>query len=263
MDLNSDGIGDGNNFAYGGARTNIYPFPFDGRSLLGQLQEYQSRGQPVDPQALYVVFGGANNVQDALRAAAEALALGQDQATVVAGALAAINQGATDIETILTTLGNQGATQFLVPNLPNVGLVPRIRELNNPALTQLGSLLGIAFNLEINQFLAGFDDSHSVARLDTFTLLQQRVGNPAAFGLTNVTDRCYTGDDITFTGGGTICANPDTFLFWDGIDPTARIHAELGLAALAAVPEPGAGLLLVACTVAFAMASRRRSGCRR
>jgi len=70
QDLNHDGIDDGNNFAYGGARTRTYPFPFDGHSLLGQLQEFESRGPVADPNALYVVFGGANNIQDALFAAA-------------------------------------------------------------------------------------------------------------------------------------------------------------------------------------------------
>ena len=121
VDTTGDGIGDGNNFAYGGARTNIYPFPFDGRSLLGQLQEFQARGQPIDPSALFVVFGGANNVQDALRTAAQALAAGQNPSIVLAAAAAAIDQGAADIETILTMLGDLGATQFLIPNLPNVG----------------------------------------------------------------------------------------------------------------------------------------------
>ena len=252
VDSNNDGAADGNNFAYGGARTRTYPFPFDGRSLLGQLQEYQARGLAADPNALYVVFGGANNIQDALRNAGQALQAGEDPALVIAAAQAAIIQAVGDIQFILLALDQLGAENFLVPNLPNVGLIPRIRELNNPALAQLGAQLGIAFNAGVDQFLNAFGQDHDVTRLDVFALLNERVADPGAFGLTNVKERCYTGDDITFTGGGTICPNPDEYLFWDGIHPTAGIHRALGLAALAAVvPEPGTFLLLLIGIVAF------------
>lgn len=249
-DLNGDGIGDGNNFAYGGARTRTYPFPFDGRSLLGQLQEFESRGSVADPNALYVVFGGANNIQDALFAAAMGASIDVVQALIA--------QGVGDIAFILAELADRGAQNFLVPNLPNVALVPRIRELNNAVLANLGSMLGSSFNAGIDAFLNGFSANHDVFRLDVFGLFQERVDNPSAFGLVDVTHRCYAGDDIRFTGGPPPCPNPDQFLFWDGIHPTAQVHAALGQAALlAVVPEPATALLLVAALAALVFNNRR------
>jgi outer membrane lipase/esterase len=200
-------------------------------------------------------MGGANNIQDALFAAASGASIDVVQALIA--------QGIGDIASILVELASRGAENFLVPNLPNVALVPRIRELNNPALAALGSALGSAFNLGIDSFLSGFGADHDVFRLDVFGLLQQRVDNPSAFGLVDVTHRCYTGDDIRFTGGPPPCPNPDQFLFWDGIHPTARVHADLGQAALlAVVPEPGTTLLLVAALTALAIRNRRRSTAR-
>lgn len=252
-DTNGDGIGDGNNFAYGGARTRTYPFPFDGRSLQGQLAEYESRFPTADPNALYVVFGGANNIQDALFAAANGAPISTVQAMIA--------QAVGDIQAMLLELALRGADNFLVPNLPNVALVPRVMEFNNPQLAALGSSLGIAFNTAIDQFLASFAATHSVFRLDVFGMLQARVSNPAAFGLVDVTHRCYTGDDITFTGGPPPCPNPDQYLFWDGIHPTAVVHRDLGLAAVAAViPEPGTVLLLLAGVAALVLRTRSRAG---
>jgi phospholipase/lecithinase/hemolysin len=251
LDTTGDGVGDGNNFAYGGARTRTYPFPFDGRSLLGQLDEFEARGLSGDPSALYVVFGGANNIQDALFAAAS----GAPPAVVAA----LITQGINDIAFILNELAGMGAHNFLVPNLPNVALVPRIREFGSPALSALGSMLAANFNAGIDAFLAGFSLSENVYRLDVASLLDERVANPAAFGLVDVTHRCYTGDDITFTGGPPPCPNPDEFLFWDGIHPTAVVHADLGRTALAlVVPEPATAALLLAAIAALFVMRRPR-----
>lgn len=254
-DTTGDGIGDGNNFAYGGARTNSYPFPFPGQSLLGQLQEFQARGPVADPNALYVVFGGANNIQDALFAAASGAPPAVVQALVA--------QGVADIATILSTLAALGANNFLVPNLPNVALVPRIQELANPTLSAIGFSLGTSFNAGVDAFLAGFGTSERVFRLDTFGLLQARFDDPSAYGLVDVTNRCYTGDDRTFTGGPPPCTNPDQYLFWDGIHPTAIVHAALGRAALVAVvPEPPMLLLMLVAGAALVTRSRVRSAVR-
>lgn len=235
LDLTASLTG-GNSFAYGGARTRTNRF---GLSLQQQVQAYVDRDAVADPGALYVFYGGSNNIQDALVAASRdppnALAIGND----------AVIQALGDVATMLNTLAVLGAHNFLVPNLPNVGLVPRIQALGNPGLAQFGAQLGVAFNTGLEQILTGLDAGNNVFRLDVFSAFQDIVNDPAAFGITNVTDRCYTGDDINFTGGGTVCANPDQFLFWDGIHPTAGVHARLGRLALAAVaPEPGTALLL-------------------
>ena len=84
-----------------------------------------------------------------------------------------------------------------------------------------------------------------IAVADIYTLYQNILANPAAYGYTNVT-----------TPAQGLPVNPDQYLFWDPEShPTTTGHRLVGLAAESAVastfvPEPGtwvvsAGLLLL------------------
>ena len=55
---------------------------------------------------------------------------------------------------------------------------------------------------------------------------------------------------------GTIVPNPEQYLFWAGIHPTAEAHLLLGNLALTAVPEPTVLVLLIA--VGICTLTRRR-----
>ncbi len=74
-------------------------------------------------------------------------------------------------------------------------------------------------------------------RLDAFSLFQAVEADPAAYGLTNVTDPAL------FAPPG---ANPDGYLFWDDVHPTAAAGQIIADAAYRAVaPEPSAVVLLL------------------
>jgi outer membrane lipase/esterase len=114
----------------------------------------------------------------------------------------------------------------------------------------------------LNDGLATLIDSRRQAGLDildfdTAGFLAEVVANPASYGLSNVTERCYTGDDLNFNGSGSICADPARYLFWDGIHPTATGHALLAQAMLQHIPEPAETGLLLAGLAAAACNSRR------
>lgn len=72
------------------------------------------------------------------------------------------------------------------------------------------------------------------------------------YGFTNVTDPCF--DQAT----SSVCANPNSYLFWDGVHPTAHGAEIIGDAfAQQVVPEPTT-LTLVGLGVATLSAMRRR-----
>lgn len=239
----------GTDYAYGGARTDnqLYnPVIPDFKGLLQQRDALLADHPSLDPNALYVVWGGANNLQDILT--------GRPRAD---GSAQTIGKTLGDLGLIIDSLAAAGAEHFFVPNAPDIGLVPRLAE-RGPAAVAAGSGLTRA----LNNGLATLIDSRRRAGLDildfdTAGFLAEVVADPAAFGFSNVTERCYTGDDLNFNGGGSICANPDSYLFWDGIHPTAAGHALLAQAMLQHIPEPGSLALLLAGLGATACNSRR------
>lgn len=224
----------GNNFAFGGARTRYQLFGPPYLGLIDQVAQYRARPGPADPNALYVVWGGANNLQDIL--------VGRTT-DPLGHAIPGIGGTLGDIGGLLASLYAEGARYLLVPNVPNLGRVPRIREAG-PAAIGAGTFLAQTFNFGLTGLLDSFAAAHpdaTLIRFDTFSAFEGIVANAASLGLTNLTDRCYTGDDLGFTGGGSVCSNPDAYLFWDGIHPTAFAHNILGqemLAVALAAPEP-------------------------
>jgi len=123
---------------------------------------------------------------------------------------------ASNIIDAVLALSAFGATDFLVPNLPIAD--PWAFSFNSSLSAGLDALIGL-----------------NIIQFDTLTFFGNVVTNPGAFGLTNVVDPCFD--------GVTACANPDEYLLWDSVHPTARGHELLGDAALALIPEPGTAIL--------------------
>jgi outer membrane lipase/esterase len=230
----------GTDYAYGGARTRYQLFgpPFLG--INDQVAQYRALPGGADPNALYVLWAGSNNLQD-LFLGRTTDPLGQPIPT--------LGQTLGDIGSLLDGLADEGVRHLLVPNVPNLGRVPRVRELGGAPAQAAATALVQAFNGALASMLDGFEASHpdvDLIRFDSFGTFEGIVANAAAHGLTNLTDRCYTGDDLGFTGGGSVCANPDQYLFWDGIHPTTVTHRLLGEAMLgvAVIPEPATVVLM-------------------
>jgi phospholipase/lecithinase/hemolysin len=252
----------GTDYAYGGARTNyITPglVPFGGLSFNQQIAAYDSMHVTADPNALYVLWIGANDMADAIGAAAGGNA----------GAIgAAIGTAMSGIGGAIGNLASLGAQHFLVPNLPDLSLTPRIGALNNPLLDSVARGASVAFNqnlastLNVSAF-SGLD----IRDLDIFGALNNIVANPAGYGFTNVSTPCYTGEvDGTALPPGsaiapTVCADPSQYLFWDYEHPTTALHAEVTRFAFAAVvPEPSTrSLLLVVAMGLIAIVIARRA----
>lgn len=231
----------GTGFAFGGARSGSLPGVADSSvSLLTQASTAVSLLGTLPSNALYVVWGGSNDVREAATLAAP----GTPQA--LADAQAVIAAGVQNMATVISTLAQAGAQTLFLPNVPDVGLTPAA--LAEGQLAAAGvSQLASAFNANLANLLPGLASSFgiNIIGFDTFGLVNAVVANPAAFGFSNVVDPCH------FANGGLGCANPDEYLFWDGIHPTAAGHALIGAQAsaelaTALIPVPAAAPLFLA-----------------
>lgn len=170
--------------------------------------------------------------------------------------VAAVNTGVTNLAGSLATLATLGAAHVLVPNMTDLSLTPSARAqaaaLSGTGGPASGALflqslraLSIAFNAGLASALETLEGAFPATAFipaDVFATFNAAVADPAAFGFTNVTDRCLSVDLMS------VCASLQAFLFWDGIHPTTQAHAVLaGLfntALNAALPEPSTILLI-------------------
>jgi phospholipase/lecithinase/hemolysin len=253
----------GTNFAIGGATTGtvnfntvnpLVPMPlrpaFSNRGAAWQLQQFTSTVPPgFDPaSSLFVVWLMPNDVFYLLQT-------GGLSSGVVPGSPGGpdvVSNALANIGTIIGTLAGAGARHFLVPNMPDLALTPAFR--GSALLAPLLSGLTNAFNDNLALLLDFLDASLpiEIVQFDTAASFEELVGNPGAFGFTNVTESCVA----NLMNGR---CNPDTWLFWDTAHPTTRAHEILGLQFAQAVSEP-ATLVLVGLALGALALGRRRVG---
>ena len=222
----------GDNFAVGGAQAAM------DRQLLGftvpglnsQLNLFALSGKTIDPKALYVLNFGNNDVSallTGLAAAPDAAAANAFRAQYTA-AFVGNYLGA------VTALNNAGANHFLIGGVPNP---------DQPEGVALEAALQAGFTT------LNLRAGTSFTQIDYFGFFNALRNDPAAFGLpadldTNLADACV---DISAPQSN---PNPDCthFFSFDGIHPTAPVHAALAnyIGSLLAVPEPGVWLQMVA-----------------
>ncbi len=208
------------NFAFGGARTDLSTSP---PGIRLQLQSYLAGGGRFTPTDLVSVYGGANNIFQGIGAAA----VSPSPTAAITGLT---NAAAADIGLVINSVARAGAGTILVPNLPSLGATPQFNGFvaaNAPAgpLAEFATgTLNAALLAQANAAAAANPGTNfiymDVNRFNAFVL-----ANPGAFGFTNTITPCLNPTT------GAVCANPDQFLFWDNVHPTAAGHR--GLAALA------------------------------
>jgi len=163
-----------------------------------------------------------------------------------------IENGITNIDTLIQVLALDGATQFLVPNMPDLAQTPLFRNYP-PAFRSFLTELTVSFNTQLDPVLQNLDASLpgvEITRFQIDDLLAKVIDNPSNYGFENVSDACL---NISLS---TICSNPSQWLFWDDFHPTTagqRLIAENFYTSVVPGPLPLAGV-----TVAFGWSRRLR-----
>ncbi|MEO1298786.1 MAG: SGNH/GDSL hydrolase family protein [Cyanobacteria bacterium J06636_16] len=247
----------GINFAFSGALSSDVhnaddDFPALADSLPGFLDQIDaftalSATIPADPDALHVIWVGANDYYEAF---ADPDSLGDTPSDQLPNAVT------DNILNGLSQLSSLGAKEFLVVNLPPLGEVPfanTLDTLTGQDISTVLNQLSTAHNDLLAAKLSTISQSQpetNITALNANALFTDILTNPEAFELTNATDACLLNFQPGFQFDG-ICENPDEFLFWDDVHPTTAAYqlvSDLALAELeddappTAVPEPATPL---------------------
>ena len=210
----------GNNYAIGGARAgmDIEAMGLPVTSVATQVERHIARG--VQPNALHVVWVGANDL----------FAAAQDPASAQGIILSAVDSQVASI----ARLHGAGARYILVPNIPDVGLTPDFR---NTALQTTGTTAAASYN---NLMLSRASSTGAnIIPLDTFNLLRDVNKDPTAYGITNMTAKACTGSSLMCNTSA--LTHPDanrTHFFADGVHPTGVGHQMISQYAQAVVTAP-------------------------
>ena len=220
--------GTGDNYAVGGARVGTDAAGTLGHtpSLNTQVNEYLRRtGGKANPNALYTVWGGANDLF--------AITAGAPVQATLGGAVAA-QVG------IVGRLQAAGAQYVLVPAVPDLGMTPGFLA-QGPTASAQATALATNYNNALYSALAA--QNLRVIPLNTFSFLREVAANPSAYNFRNVTGTACQ-PQITaqsLTCNPTSYVSPDAasaFAFADGVHPTTAAHKLLADYTTATIEGP-------------------------
>jgi phospholipase/lecithinase/hemolysin len=247
----------GTNYAVAGATSALAAVGGPvGINLPEQIAAYSAfAGGAADPNALYVIMIGGNDVRNA---------------ALQGTGLPAVQTGVQTELAAISTLSSEEARNFLIVNVPNVGIIPEFAQ-DNPSLASAATAYSQAYDSELAAGLSALTlpVGATLDEFDLYGLGTDLLGKAAALGFTNTTDRCFT--MTPFSAATTPDCGPDganiaSFVYWDSIHPTARVQAlwaqafgdEIGV--LVPVPEESTWALMLVGFAALSFAAFRQTG---
>lgn len=228
------------------------PPGFAQRPISTQITEYlQRNGGRADPNTLFAVWGGGNDFLNGFsRLSAGQITADQFQAAFLGAAQAEIQQ--------VGRLFGAGGRYILVFTLPDIGRTPFALGAGAAASAQ-ASAAAAGYNLTL---FAGLRAANLRAiPVDVFSLFNEMVANPSAFGFTNTTGiACGPFPPITTSGSAQFCiagqntvaANAEnTYVFADSVHPTTGAHRVIGDFVKSLIEGPTAYSLLAEAPLAM------------
>ena len=203
-------------YAWGGARSDLAansngPIP----GTPAQIAAFHAKGGTFGSGDVVSLWAGANDIFQALPGAAA------NPSTAASVMTTASATAAGNVATQVGTLAGYGAKTIVVFNLPDLGQTPQFN--TDPAASGLATVSATAFNTALHTGLttvAASATGSNIIEVDIKSAFNAIIANPTAFGLSNASKACIT-VTACVTGGA---AAQNTYLFWDGVHPTAAGH---------------------------------------
>ncbi|AGT08964.1 SGNH/GDSL hydrolase family protein [Paracoccus aminophilus] len=178
--------------------------------LPAQVDAFLERnGGKADPNALYFVFIGGNDVIKAVQE--------MDDAT----SRKTLSDAVDGIELQIKRLVENGAKTIYAPDFIDVGKSPAVLAYG-PEASARATMLSDEYNRQFDAMLDKIDDgSFTLIRWSFDDFVKDIEANGSRLGLTNATEACLDVADK---------CDVDRFIYLTGEYPTARVHQMLGSA---------------------------------
>ncbi|WP_254565721.1 SGNH/GDSL hydrolase family protein [Oscillatoria sp. HE19RPO] len=176
--------------------------------LQTQINAFLAQTPTSNPNGLYTIWAGSNDYLEA--------------------GVTDINIPVNNVVNAVTQLANDGARNFMVMNLPDLGKTPGVRN-RGPQAQQFLSQLSNAHNAALAAAMANLDQNPNIniILVDVNGLVNDAIANPNQYGFTNVTDPALQSPG----------SDPNTFLYWDDVHPTTVSHQIIADTALKTVTD--------------------------
>jgi outer membrane lipase/esterase len=206
-----------------------------GQILSSITDKFLVREPQPNANALYVIWGGGNDILNARNSSAT----GGEWVDLASTSMKAVDNIISGVETIRIA----GGCFFIVPNLPDIGNIPESYFLGNNYVAA-GNAAARIFNDRLLSHLNTL--KAKVVQADVRSFFSEMIANPVSFGFSDENHMRVAFDGSAFTGvpafEGTHGAkspapDPSRYLFYDGIHPTttaANMIAQYYLSILAA-----------------------------